>query len=134
MSVWMDIHKESTGAVDRKEDIGVFIDTDRMPVDKMADKIAKMMKDGIVHFEYMKKDVIKKNGTVIRGTKREAWGTKFMEIVDKIPHGGDCPPKRAGYTIYFDVEKGDWRAYLDSNVVGFYNDVYTYPEYERISK
>ena len=78
--------------------------------------IDSMLLKGIVHFKFKKK--LPKGVTdESRAVICEAWGTKKMDIVDKVPHGGDCPPKRAGYTIYFDMEKGDWRAFLNDRIV-----------------
>ena len=99
MSIWSDIQDRSEGIV-RKEDFDINL----------------MFPKGIVHFKYKKK--LPKGVTDESKAKiREAWGTKKMDIVDKVPHGGDCPPKRAGYTIYFDMEKGDWRAFLNDRLV-----------------
>ena len=90
MSIWSDIQDRSEGTV-RKEDFD----------------IDSMLPKGVVHFKFKKK--LPKGVTDESKAKiREAWGTKKMDIVDKVPHGGDCPPKRAGYTIYFDMEKGEW--------------------------
>lgn len=134
MSVWVDIRSKSLGKSKILEHTGEEISSvDVDPVD-MHNEIVSMMKTGIVHFKYMKKDIVKKNGTVIKGTEREAWGTKYMPLVDKIPHGGDCPPKRVGYTIYFDVEKGDWRAFMDVNLIGYWDEVYSYTEFEKLTK
>lgn len=83
-----------------------------------------LLKKGIVHFRYLKKD---------GETVRDAWGTKNMEIIkdnSAVPGGGYCPPKAAGYTLYFDLEKGGWRAYLDSNVLGMYDKVMSTSEFD----
>lgn len=83
-----------------------------------------LLKKGIVHFRYLKKD---------GETVRDAWGTKNMKIIEDNaakPGGGYCPPKSAGYTIYFDLEKGGWRAYLDSNVIGMYDKVMSPYEFD----
>ena len=103
MSVWADIRDKSIGKERRKERSGGYITVKDMPVEEMAENIAAMMKQGIVHFVYAKKDKRTRSG-VIKGEEREAWGTKQMDIVDHIPHGGECPPKRVGYTTYFDCE------------------------------
>lgn len=133
MSVWADIRSKSIGKERRKERSGEYITTETMPVEEMAAKVAEMMKLGIVHFVYEKKDKRTRAG-VVKGEVREAWGTKKMDIVDHIPHGGECPPKRVGYTTYFDCEKTGWRVYWDGKLVGFYDEIYTYPEFERLSK
>ena len=52
-----------------------------------------------------------------------------MDIVDKVPHGGDCPPKKLGYTIYFDMEKGDWRAFLNDRIVYIEDKIYSEDEF-----
>ena len=85
-------------------------------------ELVGLLKKGIVHFRYLKKD---------GKTERDAWGTKNMEIIkdnSAVPGGGYCPPKAAGYTIYFDIEKGGWRAYHDSNLIGMYDKVWSTSE------
>ena len=124
MSAWGDMMKRGSGEEERIEDNSIFLE--------VADgfkpsTLENMMKDGIVHFQYRKKP--KKGQTV--GEIRDAWGTKKMSVVSKIPHGGDCPSKRVGYTIYFDVEKADWRAFWDGNVIGAWSKVYTEEEFHK---
>ena len=111
MSIWSDIQDRSGGTV-RKEDFD----------------IDSMLPKGVVHFKFKKK--LPKGVTDESKAKiREAWGTKKMDIVDKIPHGGDCPPKRAGYTIYFDMEKGDWRAFLNDRLIYIEDKIYSEDEF-----
>ena len=111
MSLWSEIQDRSAGEV-RKEDFDINL----------------MLPKGIIHFKYKKK--LPKGVTDESKAKiREAWGTKKMDIVDKVPHGGDCPPKRAGYTIYFDMEKGDWRAFLNDRIVYVENKIYSEEEF-----
>ena len=111
MSIWSDIQDRSGGTV-RKEDFD----------------IDSMLPKGVVHFKFKKK--LPKGVTDESKAKiREAWGTKKMDIVDKVPHGGDCPPKRAGYTIYFDMEKGDWRAFLNDRIVYIEDKIYSEDEF-----
>lgn len=115
MSIWSDIQDRSDGTV-RKEDFD----------------IDSMLPKGVVHFKFKKK--LPKGVTDESKAKiREAWGTKKMDIVDKVPHGGDCPPKKLGYTIYFDMEKGDWRAFLNSRLIYIEDKIYSEDEFfERI--
>lgn len=111
MSIWSDIQDRSDGTV-RKEDFD----------------IDSMLPKGVVHFKFKKK--LPKGVTDESKAKiREAWGTKKMDIVDKVPHGGDCPPKRAGYTIYFDMEKGDWRAFLNDRLIYIEDKIYSDDEF-----
>ena len=111
MSIWSDIQDRSGGTV-RKEDFD----------------IDSMLPKGVVHFKFKKK--LPKGVTDESKAKiREAWGTKKMDIVDKIPHGGDCPPKKLGYTIYFDMEKGDWRAFLNDRLVYIEDKIYSEDEF-----
>lgn len=110
MSIWSDIEDRSEGVV-RKEDFD----------------IDSMLPKGVVHFKFKKK--LKKGQTEDDAVIREAWGTKKMDIVEKVPHGGDCPPKRAGYTIYFDMERGDWRAFLDNRLVFIDSKIYSEDEF-----
>ena len=111
MSIWSEIEDRSEGTV-RKEDFD----------------IDSMLPKGIVHFKFKKK--LPKGVTDESKAKiREAWGTKKMEIVDKIPHGGSCPPKDAGYTIYFDLERGDWRAFRNDRLVYVEDKIYSEDEF-----
>ena len=111
MSIWSDIQDRSEGTV-RKEDFD----------------IDSMLPKGVVHFKFKKK--LPKGVTDESKAKiREAWGTKKMNIVDKVPHGGDCPPKKLGYTIYFDMEKGDWRAFLNDRLVYIEDKIYSEDEF-----
>lgn len=111
MSIWSDIQDRSDGTV-RKEDFD----------------IDSMLPKGVVHFKFKKK--LPKGVTDESKAKiREAWGTKKMDIVDKVPHGGDCPPKKLGYTIYFDMEKGDWRAFLNNRIVYIEDKIYSEDEF-----
>lgn len=123
MSVWSDMHKKSNGEF-RREDAFTFQEIS-------PEELAKMFTKGIVHFKYRKK--AGKGQPVDSGPVREAWGTKNMSVVSKIPHGGYCPPKQAGYTIYFDVEKGDWRAFKDMLLIGVCPHIFTEEEYNDIN-
>lgn len=111
MSIWSDIQDRSEGVV-RKEDFD----------------IDSMLPKGVVHFKFKKK--LPRGVTDESKAKiREAWGTKKMAIVDKIPHGGSCPPKDAGYTIYFDLEKSDWRAFRNDRLVYVEDKIYSEDEF-----
>ena len=111
MSIWSDIQDRSKGTV-RKEDFD--IDT--------------MLPKGIVHFK-SKKKLPRGETDETKAKIREAWGTKKMAIVDKIPHGGSCPPRDAGYTIYFDLEKSDWRAFRNDRLVYIEDKIYSEDEF-----
>ena len=124
MSIWSDIQDKSAGVSIRKEDLYTF-NTSVSP-----EKLQKMLKSGIVHFQFRKKP--KKGQPEDSGDVRDAWGTKFMDIVNKVPHGGDCPPKNAGYSIYFDLIKEDWRAFRDDRLIGVCNKVFTDEEFAEI--
>ena len=102
--------------------------------DNNPEYLKKLLKQGIVHFIYRKKP--KKGKPANSGELREAWGTKLVEVIDRlphngdyVPHGGDCPAKRAGYTIYYDFERQRWRSYLDDNVIKFWGKIYTDKEF-----
>ena len=111
MSIWSDIEDRSEGVV-RKEDFD----------------IDSMLPKGVVHFKFKKK--LPRGVTDESKAKiREAWGTKKMAIIDKIPHGGSCPPKDAGYTIYFDLERGDWRAFRNDRLVYVDSKIYSEDEF-----
>ena len=126
MSIWSDIMKRSSGEVIRKEEFYDFKDPSVID----AVQLGKMLKSGIVHFQFRKK--AKKNQPPESGEIRDAWGTKKMDIVSKIPHGGDCPPKSAGYTIFFDVEKQDWRAFSEARLIGVCPIVFTQEEFNKL--
>lgn len=126
MSFWGDMRRRSSGEEERGEDKSVFLDQSMIS----PKELEKMLNSGIVHFQYRKKP--KKGQPEDSGEIRDAWGTKENSVISKIPHGGKCPPKESGYTIYFDVEKDDWRAFLDGRLVGVWNKVYeTIPEFEK---
>lgn len=111
MSIWSDIQDRSEGTV-RREDFD----------------IDSMLPKGIVHFKFKKK--LPRGVTDESKAKiREAWGTKKMAIVDKIPHGGSCPPRDAGYTIYFDLERSDWRAFRNDRLVYIEDKIYSEDEF-----
>ena len=121
MSIWSDMHKKSNGEF-RREDAFIFREI-------TPEELASMLTKGIVHFKYRKK--AKKGQPWDSGVEREAWGTKNMSVVSKIPHGGYCPPKQAGYSIYFDVEKADWRAFSDTLLLGVCPHIFTEEEYTK---
>ncbi len=124
MSVWTDIQKRSAGDEVAKEDLYTFDET-ISPV-----RLQEMLKQGIVHFQFRKKPA--KGQPEGSGSIRDAWGTKKMDVVSKVPHGGDCPPKRAGYSIYFDLEKEDWRAFADGRLIGVCKKIFTEEEFASI--
>jgi hypothetical protein len=123
MSVWGGLLGRSTGEI-RKEDIYNFQDPSVID----AAKLQKMLNTGIVHFKFRKKAA--KGQPWDSGKEREAWGTRVGEVITKIPHGGDCPPKRAGYSIYFDLEKNDWRAFNDALLLGVCPKVFTEEQFK----
>jgi hypothetical protein len=124
MSVWDDIRRRGIGVDVKLEDLNVFDDK------VTPSRLQEMLKEGIVHFQYRKKPA--KGQPEGSGSIREAWGTKKMDVVSNIPHGGDCPPKRAGYSIYFDLEKDDWRAFADGRLIGVCRKVFTEEEFAAI--
>lgn len=71
-------------------------------------ELREMLKTGKVKFQYTKKD----------GSVRTAVGTMKSDLITKKPAGGVCHPKGAGYSLYFDVEKDNWRVYADSKILG----------------
>ena len=93
-------------------------------------KLQEMLRTVIVHFQYRKKP--KKGQPEDSGEIRDAWGTKQMTIISKIPYGGDCPPKRVGYSIYFDLEKDDWRAFAEWRLIGVCPKILTQDEFNKI--
>lgn len=89
----------------------------------------KMLKAGVVHFEFRKK--AKKGMPENSGEIRDAWGTRKGTIITKIPHGGECPPKNVGYTVYFDIEKDDWRVFRSDRLIGIWDKVYSDSEFAK---
>ena len=126
MSIWSDIEDRSEGTSVRAKEMNDFKD----PSVISPAKLQEMLKTGIVHFQYRKKP--KKGQPEDSGEIRDAWGTKQMTIVSKIPYGGDCPPKRAGYSIYFDLEKEDWRAFAEWRLIGVCPKILTQDEFNKI--
>ena len=127
MSIWSDIEDRSEGTSVRAKEMYDFKD----PSVISPAKLQEMLKTGIVHFQYRKKP--KKGQPEDSGEIRDAWGTKQMTIVSKIPYGGDCPPKRVGYSIYFDLEKEDWRAFAEWRLIGVCPKILTQDEFNKIS-
>ena len=71
-------------------------------------ELKEMLAKGTVKFQYTKKD----------GSVRTAMGTLKSDLITKKPAGGVCYPKQVGYTPYFDVEKGWWRVFAESKLLG----------------
>lgn len=71
-------------------------------------ELKKMLAQGEVKFQYTKKD----------GSVRTAVGTLKSSLITKKPSGGVCNPREAGYTPYFDIEKGWWRVFAESKLIG----------------
>lgn len=63
---------------------------------------------GIVTFEYTKKD----------GTIRTAKGTTNVGLMTKKPGNGTNYAKDAGYCIYFDLEKDNFRCFNADKLIG----------------
>ena len=72
------------------------------------EELRQMMKEGKVTFQYKKKD----------GSVREAVGTLKPELITKKSQGGPCYPKEVGYSVYWDVEKDNFRVYSESQLIG----------------
>lgn len=73
---------------------------------KEIDELKERMRTGVVAFEFKKKD----------GTIREAHGTLKAELFSYIPKGPER--KIEGVTIYFDVDKDEFRSFRDENYIG----------------
>jgi len=72
------------------------------------EELRNRMKEGKVTFQYKKKD----------GSIRTAIGTLKSDLITKKPAGGVCHPKQVGYSLYFDVEKDNYRVYAESQLIG----------------
>lgn len=70
--------------------------------------LKSMMRSNITTFAYTKKD----------GTIRIAKGTLNPSLFTKAPKGGYNPAKEAGYCIYFDVEKDNFRCFDADKLLG----------------
>lgn len=71
-------------------------------------ELRKMLKEGTVKFLFTKKD----------GSVRTAVGTMKDSLITKKPGGGICYPKEVGYSLYFDLEKDNWRVYDENKIIG----------------
>lgn len=78
--------------------------TSKVTVTELRD----LMKKGTVKFQYVKKD----------GSIRTAVGTLRSDLITQKPAGGECYPRRQGYTPYFDVEKDAFRVFAESKLLG----------------
>lgn len=74
----------------------------------------KMLHEGIVDFEFVKKD----------GTVRQAKGTLVSEHLPapKADSDSDSKPRKQNENVlvYFDMEKGSFRSFVKSSFVGAY--------------
>ena len=84
------------------------VKTEKMTETVRTVKADKRMKKGTVKFQYIKKD----------GSVRTAVGTLRSDLITQKPAGGECYPRRQGYTPYFDIEKGWWRVFAESKLSG----------------
>lgn len=127
MSIWSDIQDKSSGETFRKEDL-------IMDEKVTAEELEKMLKQGIVHFEYRKKDKTRKDGTIIKeGLPREAWGTRMMDMnCVGMPHGGTCIPKEVGYIVYWDLKAEDWRVFWPTRLLGVCHKIFTEEEFNKL--
>ena len=114
MSVWDDMQDRGNLETVKKEDTN-------------PETLERMLNKGIVHFVYRKKP--KKGQPANSGELREAWGTRGSQTIDDIPHGGPCPPKDVGYSVYFDLEKHGWRVFLSTRLIQIWWKVYSDEEF-----
>lgn len=70
-------------------------------------ELKSLLSKGVVKFQYTKKD----------GSVRTAVGTLKSDLIKK-PMGCVSYPREAGYTNYYDIEKGWWRAFAESKLLG----------------
>lgn len=74
--------------------------------------IKESLKKGIITFSYTKKS----------GETRTAKGTTNLSIIKDNPNftglkGGENKVANAGYTSYFDIDKGAWRCFAESALI-----------------
>lgn len=70
--------------------------------------LRQMMVEGVVTFQYEKKD----------GSIRTAKGTLKPELITTPSKNGKNTVKDAGYTVYFDIEKDSFRCFAESKLIG----------------
>lgn len=77
-------------------------------IDTKITELKSKMHAGIVEFTYIKKD----------GTERKAKGTLHTDIIEELggalPTGQITPPSYT--TRYFDVDKGEWRSFINDSL------------------
>ena len=76
------------------------------------DEFSNMLHDGIVEFEFIKKD----------GTVRSAKGTLLQEYLPTPNSDSDSTPrkKNENVMVYFDMEKKAFRSFVKESFVGAY--------------
>ena len=77
------------------------------------EEFSKMLREGIVDFQFTKKD----------GTLRNAKGTLLAEYLPPQNADSDAKPARKqneNVLVYFDMEKGSFRSFVKSSFVGAY--------------
>ena len=67
----------------------------------MIETLKVKMANGVAHFWFMKKN----------GELREAWGTIQSNIAKAKTNGRGCSREYFHTTVYYDVEKGEWRSF-----------------------
>lgn len=71
-------------------------------------KLRLKMKDGVVEFEYLKKD----------GSVRTARGTLSKQIIPDYDVSKNNRTRNRTVFPYYDVDKGEWRSFVRENFLG----------------
>lgn len=76
------------------------------------EEFSKMLQEGIVDFEFIKKD----------GSVRQAKGTLVAEYLPAPTADSDCSTrkKNENVMVYFDMEKKSFRSFVKESFVGAY--------------
>ena len=77
-----------------------------------VEELNKMLHEGIVEFEFIKKD----------GSVRQAKGTLLSEHLPAPKPDSDAPARKTteNVLVYFDMEKQSFRSFVKSSFVGAY--------------
>ena len=73
----------------------------------IANRLRKRLSDGIVEFDFLKKD----------GTIRHAFGTTLTDLVAGKINGRGVPGRVRGVVTFWDCEKSDWRSCRTSSII-----------------
>lgn len=73
----------------------------------MIETLKEKLRNGVAHFVF-----VKKNGEV-----REAFGTTNAAVAAKYTNGNGISREYFKTTVYFDIERGEWRSFRWESIV-----------------